>query len=217
MSANYHAFQNKKILFSVHEALAEQWQTEFTNYDPKRVAEICHWEYDEDYLYIKYQDMDYRLVLEKGHLEKRVEDIWSEDVLFNEAMAIYHVMHHVKDVPSHSGKWILSTAFDPVKSTRASMPDPLFTPFALKYGDHVKNLEKSCIRIGGIKSIEGDLSYEFAPFPFLHMKLVFWEADDGIPAQVQILVDSRVTDYIHHETLGCIISDLFDRIEQITE
>lgn len=74
MSANYHAYQNRGVLFSVHETLAEQWQTEFINYDPKRVAETCHWEYDEEYLYIKYQDMEYRLVLENGHLEKRIEE-----------------------------------------------------------------------------------------------------------------------------------------------
>lgn len=44
------------------------------------------------------------------------------------------------------------------------MPDPLFTPFALKYGEHTDDLEQACIRIGGIKSKEGDLSYEFTPF-----------------------------------------------------
>ena len=47
--------------------------------------------------------------------------------------------------------------------------------------------------------------------------MIFWDSDEDFPAQVQVLVDQRVTDYIHFETVGCLISDLFEKIEKMSE
>ena len=47
----------------------------------------------------------------------------------------------------------------------------------------------------------------------MQIQLIFWDADEDFPAQVQVLVDERITDFIHYETVGCIISDLFEKLE----
>jgi hypothetical protein len=46
----------------------------------------------------------------------------------------------------------------------------------------------------------------------VHLQLVFYDADEDFPAQASILVDQHITDYLHYETIGCLISDLLDRI-----
>ena len=57
------------------------------------------------------------------------------------------------------------------------------------------------------------MGYEFEAFPQVHLRLIFWEAEEDFPAQVQILVDRCVTDFIHYETIGCLIADLLDRLD----
>ena len=47
----------------------------------------------------------------------------------------------------------------------------------------------------------------------MHLCLVFWDADEDFPAQAQILVDQNVTDFLHYETVGCVISDLLEKLE----
>ena len=48
--------------------------------------------------------------------------------------------------------------------------------------------------------------------PCVGMRLIFWDADDDFSAQVQILLDQKVLDFVHYETTGCMISDLFEKI-----
>lgn len=214
MSINYHAYQNREVPFSNHEALAEQWYGLFRGFRPERVGRILGLTWDKDYLYIHYLGEEYRLVLETGHLEKCRQAVWEEGLFFNEAMALYHVLHFVKDVPLVSGKWVLSDSLSPVAGGRIPQKDPLFAPFAARFSGKLQELEERCRGAGGRKVDGGDLGFEFSVFPFMSFRLIFWDAEEDFPAQVQVLVDSCVTDYLHTETVGCIISDLLEKIEK---
>ena len=44
------------------------------------------------------------------------------------------------------------------------------------------------------------------------MQLILWDQDEDFPAQVQVLVDQCVTDFVHYETIGCMISDLLEKL-----
>lgn len=77
-------------------------------------------------------------------------------------------------------------------------------------------LRIACKQAGGNKLDTGDVGYEFEAFPQVHLRLVFWDAEDDFPAQVQILVDRCVTDFIHYETIGCLIADLLDHLEKVS-
>lgn len=212
MSVNYHAFQSRGVLFSNHEKVCEQWRTEFSGYDPERIAKILSLKKDENYLYLTYFQKPYRLHLADGILEKEEEGDWTEKLYFNESMAVYHLLHYTKDIPTISGKWVPSHTIDGVVS-RSPLPDPLLTPFEKLYTDRTKELEKVCEKAGGVKCKAGDVSFEFEAFPWIHLRLVFWDADEDFPAQAQVLVDQCVTDYVHYETIGCIISDLLEMLQ----
>lgn len=213
MSVNYHAYQNRGVLFSNHEKDCAQWRARFAGYDPARIAGILRFLADEKYLYLKYFQNSYRLCLADGYLEKETTDGWSRELLFNETMAVYHLLSYTKDCPRISGKWIPSHAVDGVVSRSRTVPDPLLTPFAGRYSGRLIELEKACLAAGGVRCEGGDLTYEFEAFPCVHLRLEFWDADEDFPAQAQILVDERVTDFVHYETIGCITSDLLERLE----
>jgi len=211
MSVNYHAFQSRGVLFSNHEKVCEQWREEFSGYDPKRITRILHLNADDDYLYLTYFQKGYRLRLADGILEKQEEEDWTDELYFNEAMAVYHLLHYTKDLPAVSGKWVPSHTIDGVVS-RNPAADPLLTPFALKYTGKTDELDAACRAAGGIRLETGDVAYEFEAFQKVHLRLVFWDADEDFPAQVQILVDQCVTDFLHYETVGCVISDLLEQL-----
>ena len=47
----------------------------------------------------------------------------------------------------------------------------------------------------------------------MEIQLVYWDADEDFPAQVQVMFDEHATDYIHFETSGCIVADLLEKID----
>lgn len=118
MSVNYHAAQSRGVLFENHEKVSEQWRQEFSQYDPARIKNTLHLETDEEYLYLQYFSSLYRLCLKNGVLEKKSDETWSDQLYFNEAMAIYHFLYYTKDVPVISESWVPSQTVDGVVSRR---------------------------------------------------------------------------------------------------
>lgn len=212
MSVNYHAFQSRGVLFANHELVCQQWREEFTDYDPSRTARILHLEADGQYLYLTYYQCPYRLRLSDGVLEKEGEEGWTEELYFNESMAVYHLLHYTRELPVISGKWVPSHTIDGVVSRNPAVRDPLLSPFEKKYAGKLEALKAACLAAGGIEQKAGDLAFEFEAFPQVHLRLVFWDQDEDFPAHVQILVDQCVTDFLHYETVGCVIADLLDRL-----
>ncbi|MBO4359543.1 MAG: DUF3786 domain-containing protein [Eubacteriaceae bacterium] len=235
MSINFHAQQNRGFLFSVIEEIQRKWRERFTDFDPERVLSILGLERDERYLYVTYYDDLFRLRLSDGVLEKKLKEkrdragyidldsgqkvdydpYWTEDVYFNEAMSVYHILYHVKDEPRFSGEWLTNENIIN-SNARTDIPDPLLTPFSAKFSGRTDELKRACEAAGGkTVSERGDVCFEFVSFPQIPLRLVFWDADEDFPAQTKILFDSCVTDYVHIETTGCIIADLFDRLEAL--
>ena len=132
MSVNYHAAQSRGVLFENHEKVSERWRQEFSQYDPARIKNTLHLETDEEYLYLQYFSSLYRLCLKNGVLERKSDETWSDQLYFNEAMAIYHFLYYTKDIPVISGSWVPSQTVDGVVSRRPTA-DPLLDPFARKY------------------------------------------------------------------------------------
>lgn len=214
MSINYHAMQSRGYLFENFEVQCEQWRGIFSGYNPERIAGILHLKYDAHYLYVSYFHTPYRLRLKDGVLEKEIHGGWSDALYFNETMSIYHLLYYTKDFPGHAGEWIPNDHLD-TRTRSGRTNDPLLDHFAGKFSGHLQQLEAACRKMGGEKLKKGDVGYQFLAFEQVPLQMIFWDADEDFPAQVQLLVDSRITDYVHIETTGCIVSDLLEQLEAI--
>lgn len=215
MSAHYHAAQARGFLFSNYEVQCEQYHQLFKNYDPTRIARILGLSFDENFLYVTYFGISYRLRLLDGSLEKQTRDLWTEEVYFNEAMSIYHHLRYTKDFPHLTGEWVPTSEIEGVSTRNTRLPDPLLLPFAMHFSGKSEQLEEACQRLGGHKLNLGDVSYEFLSFPQVPLRLIFWDADEDFPAQVQVLADRGAADYMHFETIGCVVSDLLEKLENM--
>lgn len=213
MSVNFHAAQGRGFLFAGNEAVCQQWRDAFSHYDPSRISALLNLKSDEEFLYVSYFQTPYRLRLADGVLERETENGWTDELYFNESMSIYHLLHYTRDFPKISGVWVPNTALRGAGAHNRNLPDPLLTPFAARFSGKLPLLKKACTLCGGTPLDKGDAAFQFSAFPQISMQLIFWDADEDFPAQVQILVDESVTDFLHFETTGCLISDLFEKLE----
>ena len=242
MSVNYHAFQSRNVLFSSAGLICEQWRTAFSGYDPTRIAAILHLDYNAEYLYLTYFHTAYRLCLKNGILEKQASapalpeephasvgvlfpgsaenrgrkealPYWTDQLYFNETMALYHLLKYTKGAPKASGIWVPNTELDGA-SIRSRQNDPLLTPFSRLFTGRTELLRRRCEQLDGSPlPVKGDAAYLLYAVPQIPLRLIFWDADDEFAAQTQVLVDSGITDYLHFESVGCVISDLLEKLE----
>lgn len=214
MSINFHAYQSRGYLFENYEAQCEQWRSIFSGYDPVRTAKILYLQYDEEYLYLQYYQKEYRLSLRHGILYKKETNEWTDKLFFNESMSIYHLLYYVKDCPKKSGNWVQNEHLDTRRKSSA-INDILLKSFSEKFSGKCDLLKIACEILQGVPAGKGDVAYEIEVFPQIKIRLCFWDADEEFPAQTQIFVDSKITDYVHLETTGCMVSDLLERLEEI--
>lgn len=143
----------------------------------------------------------------------RAVDFWTEELYFNESMAIYHLLYYTKDMPVIAGVWVPAHTVDGVVSRNPLAKDPLLDSFCRRWTGQAGELASVCRRLGGEEGAGGDAAFTFEAFPCLRLRLIFWDADEDFPAQLQVQVDQRVTDFVHYETVGCITSDLLEMLE----
>jgi len=97
------------------------------------------------------------------------------------------------------------------KPTNGIMNSPLIR----RFGSDFHSLNNGIIALGGTYeglSSNGSHSWLISPLPKLPMKLVFYEADDEFPADIQIMFDETATRFMEFECLaflcGCLVGAL---------
>ncbi len=215
----YHSYRNIGYRLTDSEAACTKWREKFCAFDPGKAAAALQLPFDETYIYITYFGTQYRLRLADGVLEKQTaeaagkdspEETWTEDLFMNEALVLYHLLGDVRENPRKTGIWCSEADLDPVKVRSGNRTDPLLNGFASDFTGKVPELEEAALRLGGTRVPKGDSSWEFHPIPQVALRLIFWDADEEFPAQVQVMTDSGIGDYMHYEAVGCMIADLFE-------
>lgn len=164
--------------------------------------------------YVKIQNSE-KLYLNPVPKKVASENGWTPQVYFNEAMVIYHLLYYVKEQACTAGIWIPNTNLDTRAGNNNQREDLLFTSFARQFSGKTEELSLACQAFGGTPlETKADVAYQFSAFPQVSLQLLFWDADEDFPAQVQVLVDKYITNYVHLETTGCMISDLFIGLTQ---
>lgn len=197
--------------------MRDSMQVKFLDYDQTHMIEKFHLEWDAAYLYIKFVGRMYRIDRKSGKVE------WSADAFvncvdagYNEAMSIFDVLCDAKDDCCLSGRFC---QIDQLKGTvRSAGPGGTIFLRQIQYLDHkTEAFCKACEALGGEKEKIGDVSYRLYPFNFLPMILQFWNSDEEFPANLKIMWDEHILDYIHYETSFFIVSHVLRRIKEMIE
>lgn len=202
---------------SNYEIMRDQMQARFLKYSQERMIEKFHLEHDETYLYIKFTGRLYRINRGTGKTE------WSEDGFqkctgagYNEAMSIFDVLCESKEDCRLSGSFC---SLNQLKGTvQASNPGRgMFSQETAWFDGRTEELSHACESLGGKKEKVGDVSFRLYPFEFLPMILQFWNSDEEFPANLKIMWDENILDFVHYETTFFMVSHMLCRIKEIME
>lgn len=197
-----------------YKVMQDSMQIKFLEYDQQHMIDKFHLKYDDAYLYIEFCGRMYRISRRSGGTE------WSEDAFqrcndadYNEAMSIFDVLCCSKDGCHLSGRFC---TIDQLKGTvQSARPGGnLFIRHARCFDERTEQFCRACEALGGEREKIGDASYRFRPFTFLPMMLQFWKSDEEFPANLKIMWDEHILDYVHYETTFFIVSHMLRRIEE---
>jgi Domain of unknown function (DUF3786) len=88
------------------------------------------------------------------------------------------------------------------------------TPLVRYFGDDYVKFSETAVRLGGIEeeSQEGKHLWRFDVLPKIPLKIVFYEADDEFPVDIQIMLDKTALHFLEFECLafmvGCFVRAL---------
>lgn len=119
----------------------------------------------------------------------------------------------------------LINAKDTVKSETLVKPDQLpggdvyfrvhsvgTEELARKYGNAPGDFLQAGISIGGRSIGQGDAAFELTVFPHVFFTYILWAGDSELPAEVVILVDPSIAQYIQLDMLRYLISTVSRKI-----
>lgn len=91
----------------------------------------------------------------------------------------------------------------------------LLKPLIRDFGEHYDAFQRAARRLGGMPedvSADGGHGWRFQVLPKIPLRLVFYEADDEFPADIQLFLDSSARRFLEFECLafltGCFVSAL---------
>ncbi len=202
---------------SNYEKMKEQMQLKFLEYDQERMIKKFQLKSDEEYIYIRFVGQDYRINRSCGLVEGSDDGFQNcKKADYNEAMSIYDVLCYSKEDCCLSGHFCGPNQLKgTVKS--ASVGSALYYHES-RYFDHkTESFCRACERLGGVKEKVGDVAYLLHPFEFLPMMLQFWNSDEDFPANLKVMWDENVIDFVHYETTYFILGHVLRRIKEIME
>ena len=200
-----------------YQKMRDQMRVRFLDYDQEEMIQKFNLKSDENYLYIWFCGCDYRISRTSGVVE------WSEDQFlscteggFNESMTIYDVLCCSKPDCHLSGEYMMSSGLQNVAHTGWSAGSRgMFSKYAPIFEKDMDRLKQACVTLGGVQSGRGDVAYRIPLFEFLPVQFAFWQSDEDFPAEVQLLWDKNVLDYMHYETLWYAAGHLMKRLEEL--
>lgn len=198
---------------SNYEIMRDSMQKKFLKYDQEHMIEKFNLKYDEDYLYIRFCKDWYRIHRRTGKVEGSADHFAScTDAGYNETMSIFDVLCDSKEGCSLSGRFC---NMDQLKE-RFVLPVRVA---AFSFSRFAALMERpQClagpVRLWAEKRTIGDVSYCLYPFDFLPMMLQFWNSDEEFPANLKIMWDENVLDYVRYETTFFIVSHMLSCIKE---
>ncbi len=188
-------------------ALNEKWRKAFLTWEhEKQVANVGVGTLTDKSIELTYFNQPYWIDRDTGRIF--LKDSPEEAVAFNTQMAIYHLLYYAKEHPVNSGRWV------PFRGVRGAAPfDAAFRknvlmPFAQAFNGKVPALEKVGETLG-FKPIahHGDAAFYVPAFACIPMQFIFWDGDEELSPEFNILFDYNITDFTHEETVVMMAED----------
>lgn len=189
---------------------ARQAKDYFLTYDQAQLLRKFGMEADEQYFYIPFMGLPYRLNRKTGDLEYREAGVWQDGNSHGEVMTLLDILCDSRVDRCLSGKLRNLQGFGRLFHTKLA-EDPK-DPLARAIQENREGFLQAGLAMGGREVPGGDLSMAFPVMDGLEFVIQFWEADEDFPPSVRYFMDENALMYMKYETMWFALGLLKRRI-----
>lgn len=198
---------------SNYEITKNSMEEKFLTYNQAKMIDKFRLKTDEQYLYLRLVDQEYRVNRFTGRVEYDVDgDGRFINAGYDASMTIYDVLCSSGPEAHLSGRFVGLNALKGLVVASAPGPE-LFTEDAAFFAGRCPQLKKACEQLGGTEENPGDVAYRISLFDFMQVIVQFWDADEEFDAVFRVLWDENILDYMHYETTFYATSYLLERLK----
>jgi hypothetical protein len=186
--------------------------TKLSECDFQASAERLGLEYVDGGIQVCFLKREYRITLDG------VEPLDGQPVnVNNRSVLLYYLLSKGTGDPENS--YVLFESIPRMISGLDLQNRLMSSPLERKFGNDYVKLTEAAVKLGGIEedSQSGKHSWKFQVLPKIPLKIVFYEADDEFPANIQIMLDKTSIRFLEFECLafmvGCFIRALIKTAE----
>ncbi len=180
----------------------------FLKYDQADMIRRFDLRSDSEFLFLNFLSKEYRICRKTAAIE-RFDGVWCP-ADHNDGMTIYDILCDSKPNARIAG------LFENVWNQRnvSSAPNgSLFQGTADFFSGKCEQLCAACARLNGIKLPVGDAGYDIPVFKDISMRLLFWDADDEFPANLNLQWDRNIFDFMRYETTFYAAGFVLNRLQ----
>jgi hypothetical protein len=181
------------------ERLCIHYQKLFLKLDHIKTAEKLHLEYDKNHIHIPFFNSSFTI-------NRHTADITSSSLCkssecYLEKLLILHHLYFHKPDAENSGSMVPFRGIRECADFELAYQKTTIAPFTTYFNQKAELLKKRAIAIGGQISSYGDVSFTINAFPLIPLRFIFWNGDEELPANVNILFDKNIANFIHPESI----------------
>ena len=199
-----------------YEIAKENARRLFLTFDQSEVEARPFLSYDSAGFYLMFAGQNCRVSRKTGTVELQQADGSWEEAGFNTALTVYDLLCYSRPEARASGIFVTIGQLNSVFTSSAN--SDFYRSYAGWCNDHQDALNAACRKMGGVPAdFKGDIAWQLPMTGFLPIVLQFWEADEEFPPSLTLLVDSRILDFMHFETVWYAIGHIMDRLKTLAE
>ena len=181
--------------------------TKLSECDFQESAERLGLEYVDGGIQVCFLKREYRITLDG------VESLDGQPVNANNgSVLLYYLLSNGRGDPENS--YVLFESIPRMISGLDFQNRMMSRPLERKFGNDYVKFSEAAVKVGGIEeeSQMGKHLWKFNVLPKIPLKIVFYEADDEFPTNIQIMLDKTALQFLEFECLafmvGCFVRAL---------
>jgi hypothetical protein len=181
--------------------------TKLSECDFQESAERLGLEYVDGGIQVYFLKREYRITLDG------VEPLDGQPVNANNgSVLLYYLLSNGRGDPENS--YVLFESIPRMISGLDFQNRMMSHPLERKFGNDYVKFSEAAVKLGGIEeeSQMGKHLWKFNVLPKIPLKIVFYEADDEFPTNIQIMLDKTALQFLEFECLafmvGCFVRAL---------
>jgi hypothetical protein len=181
------------------EGLYTHYQKLFLKSDHIKTAEKLHLKYDKTQIHIPLFNHPFTINRHTANITSPLS--YKNNECYIEKLLILHHLYFHKPDAKNSQNMVPFRNIRECADFEIAYQKTTITPFTTYFNKKPQLLKKQAIAIGGQINSHGDVSFTINAFPLIPLQFIFWDSDEELPANTNILFDKNIAQFIHPESI----------------